>query len=217
MRHARVLVGGLLLVLLGACGGSGETGAPAEPVQPATTGGAGSTGVPTEVGERLFTAWWGHDGEQEAFGAWLDGAYGDPGLQGGASKAEQREAFTTWFAQPAHRALVQRGWYREARRDAQTLLRTALAATKSYAASHANTFDGLSIRPMKRLEPDLRYGVGPGRIGVVTLRAITPASIVLTTRTPDGEAICISLNNGGDVGYGSVDAATYADCVETSW
>ncbi len=95
----------------------------------------------------------------------------------------------------------------------QARLREALAASRLYAAAHAETFDGLSIGALKRIEPDLRYGIGPGRFGVVTLRESTPASIVLVTRMPDGAPVCISLNNGGDVGYGWVDPQTYAECV----
>ncbi|HSH33534.1 MAG TPA: hypothetical protein VLB31_07930, partial [Actinomycetota bacterium] len=162
-----------------------------------------------------------HGGHDEALRAWVRGEFG-PGsvpadLRGGATAAERNQAFAAWLSEPAHRSAVVRAWLRTERGSAQARLREALAASRLYAAAHAETFDGLSIGALKRIEPDLRYGIGPGRFGVVTLRESTPASIVLVTRMPDGAPVCISLNNGGDVGYGWVDPQTYAECVEESW
>ncbi len=221
MRHARGIVAPLLCALaLGACGGGAAADdAPAPVEQP-----QGTVEAPTaaaDLTERHFTTWFEHGGQDEALAAWVRGAFGAGSvprdISDGATLAQRHDAFLDWFSEPAHRAAVVRAWLREERRSAQARLRDALAASRVYAAAHAETFDGLSIGALKRIEPRLRYGVGPGRFGFVTLRERTPASIVLVTRMPDGAPVCISLNNGGDVGYGWVDPQTYAECVEEAW
>ena len=221
MRHARGIVAPLLCALvLGACGGGGgsdDVPAPVEQPQ-------GTVEVPTvaaDLTERHFTTWLEHGGQDEALTTWVRGGFG-PGsvprdIRDGATAAERNEAFVAWLSEPDHRSAVIRAWLREERGSAQARLRDALAASRVYAAAHAETFDGLSIGALKRIEPSLRYGVGPGRFGFVTLRERTPASIVLVTRMPDGAPVCISLNNGGDIGYGWVDPQTYAECVEEAW
>ncbi len=221
MRHARRLAGSLLcVVVLGACGGGAAADdAPAPVEQP-----QGTVEAPTaaaDVTERHFTTWFERGGQDEALTAWVRGGFG-PGsvprdISDGATAEERNEAFVAWFSEPAHRSAVIRAWLRQERGSAEARLRDALAASRIYAAAHAETFDGLSIGALKRIEPGLRYGVGPGRFGVVTLREHTPASIVLVTRMPDGAPVCISLNNGGDVGYGWVDPQTYAECVDEAW
>lgn len=219
MRHARGLIGPLLCaVALSACGG-GADDAPAPIEQP-----QGTVEAPTaaaDLTERHFTTWLEHGGQDEAAMAWVHREFGPgsvpPDISDGATAAERSEAFAAWFSEPPHRSAVIRAWLRAERASAQARLRDALAASRVYAAAHAETFDGLSIGALKRIEPDLRYGVGPGRFGVVTLRELTPASIVLVTRMPDGAPVCLSLNNGGDVGYGWVDPQTYAECVDEAW
>ena len=221
MRHVRGIVGPLLCALtLGACGGGAAADdAPAPVEQPQATVEAPTAAA--DLTERHFTAWFDHGGRDEAIAAWVHGAFGPASVpsnvKDGATAAERHDAFADWFAEPAHRSAVVRAWLRTERRSAQARLRDALAASRVYAAAHAETFDGLSIGALKRIEPGLRYGVGPGRFGVVTLRESTPASIVLVTRMPDGAPVCISLNNGGDVGYGWADPQTYAECTDEAW
>jgi len=220
VRHARGIVAPLLCVMaLGACGGGAAADdAPAAVEQPQATVEAPTAAA--DLTERHFTTWFEHGGQDEALRAWVRGEFGPgsvPRDLRGATAAERNEAFVAWLSEPAHRSAVVRAWLRTERGSAQARLREALAASRLYAAAHVETFDGLSIGALKRIEPDLRYGIGPGRFGVVTLRESTPASIVLVTRMPDGAPVCISLNNGGDVGYGWVDPQTYAECVEESW
>jgi len=96
--------------------------------------------------------------------------------------------------------------------SAQSLLQSAIASAQTFYAEH-ETFQGFGPGAAKAFEPSVVYNTSAAATqGQVSIRGVTPTSVVLATRSASGAAYCIGSNENV-LTYGRVDAPTAAGCV----
>jgi hypothetical protein len=97
---------------------------------------------------------------------------------------------------------------------AEKLLRAARNTALTYYVNHANTYTGYDAGYANDLQPDLVFNTGPTVEGEVSIREVTPDSILFTTIGASGNPLCIGEFGGraGETATGLVDATTYAAC-----
>jgi hypothetical protein len=99
--------------------------------------------------------------------------------------------------------------------DAQKLLRAARNTALTYYMNHARTYEGYNATYANDLEPTIVFTTGPTVAGQVSIREVTPDTILFTTIGASGNPLCIGESEGraGDTSTGLVDATTFPDCV----
>jgi hypothetical protein len=97
----------------------------------------------------------------------------------------------------------------------QKLLRAARNTALTYYANHARTYRGYDATYANELDPAIVFTTGPSRAGKVSIREVTPDSILFTTIGASGDPLCIGESEGraGDTAMGLVDASTLSACV----
>jgi hypothetical protein len=93
--------------------------------------------------------------------------------------------------------------------EAQALLTAAVPAVQSYFLENGS-LTGFGPEGASSFEPSIRYGVGTAVAGQVSIRGVTPTSVVLVTTT--GTSPLCAAFDSGMVTYGSVDAQSAAQC-----
>ncbi|HEX7463424.1 MAG TPA: hypothetical protein VF382_00780 [Actinomycetota bacterium] len=93
--------------------------------------------------------------------------------------------------------------------EGQALLTSAIPAVQSYFAENGS-LTGFGPEAASSFEPSIRYGIGAAVAGQISIRGVTPTSVVLVTTTGAGP-LCAAFN-GGMVTYGNVDALSAAQC-----
>jgi hypothetical protein len=93
--------------------------------------------------------------------------------------------------------------------EGQALLASALPSAQTYFAENGS-LSGFGPAAATSFEPSLRYGTGAATSGQISIRGVTPTSVVLVTVTQRGP-LCAAFNNGV-VSYGRVDAQSAAQC-----
>jgi hypothetical protein len=93
--------------------------------------------------------------------------------------------------------------------SAQATLETAIRAARGYFVENG-TYQGFGPSAASIWDPAVRYTTGPAAPGVVSIRGVTPTSLVMVTST--GTAYLCIAQNGGVVTYGRADARTAAAC-----
>jgi hypothetical protein len=91
----------------------------------------------------------------------------------------------------------------------QALLTSAVPAVQSYFAE-TGSLTGFGPQAASSFEPSIQYGTGAAVAGQVSIRGVTPTSVVLVTTTSAGP-LCAGFN-GGVVTYGNVDAQSAVQC-----
>jgi hypothetical protein len=99
--------------------------------------------------------------------------------------------------------------------DAQKLLRAARNTALTYYMNHARTYVGYDATYANDLEPTIVFTTGATVAGQVSIREVTPDTILLTTIGASGNPLCIGESEGraGDTAMGLVDASTFSACV----
>jgi len=92
---------------------------------------------------------------------------------------------------------------------AQATMRTAIRTASVYFAEHGS-YEGFGPQAASQYDPSVRFTTGPAVPGVVSLRSVTPISVVMVTSTGSG-FVCAAAT-GDLVTFGRVDAQTAADC-----
>jgi hypothetical protein len=93
--------------------------------------------------------------------------------------------------------------------SAQATLQTAVGGASAYFAENA-TFAGFDPQAAVLFDPSVGYTTGAAAPDLVSIRGVTPTSVVLVTSTGSGY-LCAAVS-GGVVSYGRADAATAAAC-----
>jgi hypothetical protein len=93
--------------------------------------------------------------------------------------------------------------------SAQATLQTAVQTASAYFAENG-TFQGFGPQPASLFDPSIKYTTGAAAPDVVSIRGVTPTSVVMVTST--GSAFLCAAVNAGVVSFGRVDAATAVAC-----
>jgi hypothetical protein len=93
--------------------------------------------------------------------------------------------------------------------SAQATLQTAVRGASAYFAENA-TFVGFDPQAASQFDPSIRYTTGAPTASMVSIRGVTPTSVVLVTST--GSAHLCAAVSAGVVSFGRADAATAAAC-----
>jgi hypothetical protein len=103
-------------------------------------------------------------------------------------------------------------------REAQSSLRNAFAAAKTY-FTDADSYAGFDPGQAVGIEPSLAYNTSPTAVaGEISIRDVTDGTVLLVTATSEGTVWCIAddVNTGtgqqGKTTYGTADAQTAAEC-----
>lgn len=95
--------------------------------------------------------------------------------------------------------------------SAQVALTQATRVAEVYFAEQGQ-FTGFDSQVAALADPGLTWTMGgPATAGAVSIRGVTPTSIVLVTGIDGGGVLCVA-DNGGTLVYGRQDAATAAQC-----
>jgi hypothetical protein len=99
--------------------------------------------------------------------------------------------------------------------DAERALRAARNAALTYYVNHARTYEGFDASYANNLDPTIAFTTGPTVAGRVSIREVTPDTILFTTIGASGNPLCIGESEGraGDTAMGVVDASTLSACV----
>jgi hypothetical protein len=92
---------------------------------------------------------------------------------------------------------------------AQARLQTAVRGASAYLAENA-TFAGFDPEQASRFDPSVRYTSGAPTASSVSIRGVTPTSVVLVTST--GSAYLCAAVTGGVTGFGRANATTAGAC-----
>jgi len=93
--------------------------------------------------------------------------------------------------------------------SAQATLQTAVRGAGAYFAENA-TFEGFDPQQASLFDPSIRYTSGAPTAGAVSIRGVTPTSVVLVAST--GSAYLCAAMSDGVVSYGRANATTAAAC-----
>jgi hypothetical protein len=94
--------------------------------------------------------------------------------------------------------------------QAQAALNSAITVARLH---HAETgsYTGFDAQVAAGYDPSVAYTSGPASPGVVSIRGVTPTTVVLATATTSGTYLCIAAS-GDAVSYGRVDALAASQC-----
>jgi hypothetical protein len=92
---------------------------------------------------------------------------------------------------------------------AQARLQTAVRGASAYLSENA-TLTGFDPEQASLFDPSIRYSSGAATASAVSIRGVTPTSVVLVTST--GSAYLCAAVTGGVLTFGRVNAATAAAC-----
>ncbi|MEA2557549.1 MAG: hypothetical protein QOG88_1087, partial [Actinomycetota bacterium] len=104
-------------------------------------------------------------------------------------------------------------------KGAESTLRNALVAALTFYPDH-QSFVGFSPAEATGIEPSLTYNTSSTVIpGEVSIRDVNKETIVLVTATPNGDVLCIAADQSKtrNTSYGTMDAATVAECSDSQW
>ncbi|MEX2274603.1 MAG: hypothetical protein WEA10_03420 [Actinomycetota bacterium] len=92
----------------------------------------------------------------------------------------------------------------------QLALDTAMRGAQVYFAENGS-FTGYSPAVATQNDPSVRYSSGPAQVGVVSIRGVTPTTVVLVSKAESGQTLC-SAATGPTIVQGTQDAQTAAEC-----
>ncbi len=94
--------------------------------------------------------------------------------------------------------------------QAQALLNTAIRSTQIYFAENG-TYQGFDATVAGQYDPSTIYTSGPAAPGAVSVRGVTPTTVVMVTATKDGAFLCAAAQ-ADVVTFGRGDAQAPAQC-----
>jgi hypothetical protein len=92
---------------------------------------------------------------------------------------------------------------------AQAMLNSAITVARVHFAE-AGSYSEFSAEIASSFDPSVAYTTGPAAPGVVSIRGVTPTTVVFVTTTANG-ALCAAAN-GGTITFGRVDALAASQC-----
>jgi hypothetical protein len=93
--------------------------------------------------------------------------------------------------------------------QAQATLNNAITVARVHFAE-TGSFTGFDAAVASSYDPSVRYSTGPAAPGVVSIRGVTPTTVVFVT-TAAGGYLCAAAN-GDAITFGRVDALAAAQC-----
>jgi hypothetical protein len=94
--------------------------------------------------------------------------------------------------------------------EAQAMLSTAIRSTQAYFAENGS-YQGFDASVAGQYDTSTTYTTGPATVGVVSVRGVTPTTVVMVTATKGGGVLCAAAGASG-VTYGREDAQSAAQC-----
>lgn len=94
--------------------------------------------------------------------------------------------------------------------QAQALLNTAISSTQVYFAENGS-YQGFDATVAAQYDPSTTYTSGPASVGAVSIRGVTPTTVVMVTATKGGDSLCVAAQ-ADVVTFGRADAQAPAQC-----
>lgn len=94
--------------------------------------------------------------------------------------------------------------------SAQAMLNTAIRSTQVYFAENG-TYQGFDATAAGQYDPSTIYTSGPAAPGAVSVRGVTPTTVVMVTATVDGAFLCAAAQADA-ITFGRADAQSPAQC-----
>jgi hypothetical protein len=204
------LLAAVLISVATASGCTSGGGSPSESPSASTTQEPGSTRPPTPAiatPDEHFQSWLSGGGIKGAYSLWSSGMFG-AGPPAGATRKERRALFEKWLR--ANDDVLRASWDRAQDLRAQADLRTAMAVALTYRADHGG-FDGLTPSEAAAIDPALTFNDSETVVDEVTIGIANQGSVLLTTESRSGQALCMAYQNDS-ASLGTTDAATVAEC-----
>jgi hypothetical protein len=93
---------------------------------------------------------------------------------------------------------------------AQATLNNAIRSAQVFYAERGS-FDGFGPEVAAQYDPSVTYTSGAAAPGVVSIRGLSPSTVVFVTASEDGAMLCAAAN-GDAVSFGRTDAQTSLQC-----
>jgi hypothetical protein len=93
---------------------------------------------------------------------------------------------------------------------AQAALNNAITVARVYFAE-TGSYAGFGVEVASSYDPSMTYTSGPAAPGVVSIRGVTPTTVVFVTTPSTGVYLCAAAN-GTTITFGRVDALAAAQC-----
>ena len=93
---------------------------------------------------------------------------------------------------------------------AQAALNSAIRAAQLYQAE-TGSYVGFGAQTAANYDPTLRVTSGPASAGVVSVRGVSPSTVVLVSVTDSGDFVCAAASSGV-VTFGRSNASSPAQC-----
>ncbi len=104
--------------------------------------------------------------------------------------------------------------------EARVDLRNALVAAETHYTDRAS-YAGFTPAVASSIEPSLTYNTSTTAVsGAVSIRDLSPTTVLLVTAAPDGSVWCIANDQtSGTTSYGTVDAQSVSECAggDSAW
>lgn len=94
--------------------------------------------------------------------------------------------------------------------QAQANLNNAIRSTQVYFAENGS-YQGFDAQVAGQYDPSVTYTAGPAAPGVVSVRGVTPTTVVMVTATEGGGYLCAAAQ-ADVVTFGRADALSPAQC-----
>lgn len=208
----------LMAALASACASGAGSPPTSPPAHHSGTGRPASTSSPATEGatpDERFQSWLNNGGRKGAYGLWSSGVFGG-GPSAGATEKERRALFQEWLA--AYMDALRNAWDRTQVLHAQGSLHEAIAVALTYHFDHPD-FRGLTPSEAEGIDPALEFNASETVVGEVSIRNATQGSLVLTTESASGQALCLAYDDSQPehTSYGTTDAQTVAECDGGGW
>jgi hypothetical protein len=208
----------ILAALASGCASGGGSPSVSPTADHSVTRRPGSTSSPAPEGatpDERFQSWMNGGGGKGAYSLWSSGQLGG-GPPAGATEKERRALFEEWLT--ANMDVLRAAWDRSQVLRAESSLRQAMAVALTYHVEHGG-FAGMSASWAEELDPALEFNTSETVFGEVSIRNPTPESVVLTTESGSGQALCIAYDDSRSEHqtYGTKDAQSVSECVGGGW
>lgn len=173
-----------------------------------------SPSIEGDTPDQRFETWLETGGpEVELYEHWVAGQLPGEAPSADASDQELEAQFDRWVQ--SHLRLIRGAWDRAQDKGAQADLRNGLAVALVFAVDQ-DSFEGLTPREARSIDPGSSFNDGETVVGEVSIRQANATAVLLTTESASGAVFCaVHLIVGSrpvDEFFGTTDAHRVADC-----